>query len=543
MVETWEHLRSVPMVCYVRRSPMEALDVATSRAEGEQALQALITFVRDNAGQLAAHEGEKGIFKRLLPIGLAAMKLYFAQRGLGEVGPAVTRADGMLLPREQKLRGRDYFSIFGKFKVARTCYRVPGEPGIFQLDAQVNLPERCYSYFLQEWMTVFEVEHPFKESTGFFAQLFDLEVAESVLMEVAKEAPQDYKDFYAQRPLSPEDTAGELLVVSFDGKGVPMIKEEAAKLKAKLGTGEKRQKKKEALVGVSYTVDAKPRSPAALAELLVDPEAARARRQREDTRDEAPRAQQIRRLASLVRTKQAVMELIKADAERRDPQHRKPLVGLLEGALCLWNLATKLFKPWKRVTFVLDIMHVVSYLWTAANALFQEGAQEGKHWVQQKLAAILSGRVGYVSGGLRQILTKRTLRKSVRETLENVITFFQNHRRWMPYDAYLAAGLPVGTGVVESACGSVVKHRMEGEGKRWSVEGAEAILALRSLKKSHDNDLRASWRFRAHQVRARLYARKPKYRPTARLRRVASLDAKRSRSNAISGYAPFLVHP
>ena len=69
-------------------------------------------------------------------------------------------------------------------------------------------------------------------------------------------------------------------MVSFDGKGVPMIKEEAAKLTAKLGTGEKRQKKKEALVGVSYTVDPKPRSPEALAELLVDPEAARARRQR-----------------------------------------------------------------------------------------------------------------------------------------------------------------------------------------------------------------------------------------------------------------------
>ena len=207
------------------------------------------------------------------------------------------------------LRGRDYFSLFGKFAVARTCYRTPGEPGIFPLDAQVNLPERCYSYFLQEWMTVFEVEHPFQESAGLFEQLFDLDVAESVLMEVAKEAPEDYEGFYAQRPVPPEDTEGELLVVSFDGKGVPMIKAEAVKLKAKLGTGEKRQKKKEALVGVSYTVDAKPRSPEALAELLVDPEAARARRQREDVADDAPRAQQVRRLASLVRTKQAVMEL------------------------------------------------------------------------------------------------------------------------------------------------------------------------------------------------------------------------------------------
>jgi hypothetical protein len=53
-----------------------------------------------------------------------------------------------------------------------------------------------------------------------------------------------------------------------------MLKAEAVTLTAKLGTGEKRQRKKEALVGVSYTVDAKPRTPEALAELLVDPEAA-----------------------------------------------------------------------------------------------------------------------------------------------------------------------------------------------------------------------------------------------------------------------------
>jgi hypothetical protein len=74
---------------------------------------------------------------------------------------------------------------------------------------------------------------------------------------------------------------------------------------------------------------------------------------------------------------------------------------------------------------------------------------------------------------------------------------------------------------VESACGSVVKHRMEGEGQRWSLQGAEAILALRSLKKSHDHDLRDYWRFRAHQLRARRDGRQPKYRPMPRLKRVA----------------------
>ena len=500
---------------------MEAYEVEASIAEGEEGLQALVSFVRENAGQLEAHEAEKGIFKRLMPLGLAAMRLYFAQRGTGDVGPGVEREDGRVLLREGKLRERDYFSLFGKLKVPRTCYRVLGEPGVFPLDEHTNMPQRCYSYFVQEWMSVLAVEHPFKESAGWFDQLFELEVAESVLIDVAKEAHQDYEAFYRQQPAPSEQSEGEILVVSVDGKGVPMIKAEAAKLQAKLGKGEKRQKKKEALVGVSYSVDRKERSAEELAELLVDPEAARERRKREGKKHDSAKAQNVRRLASLARSKQEVLQSIMHDVARRDPQRRRRLAVLLDGALGLWALVSKCFKGWENVTFVLDIMHVVGYLWAAANALFQEGSEEGKHWVQHKLTQILRGRVGYVIGSLKQTLAKRNLKKSSREALGSVIVFLHNHRRWMKYDEYLAAGLPVATGVVESACGSVVKHRMEGEGKRWSVEGAEAILALRSLKKSHDNDLREYWRFHAQQERARLYAQRPNYQPIEEWRRAA----------------------
>jgi hypothetical protein len=296
-----------------------------------------------------------------------------------------------------------------------------------------------------------------------------------------------------------------------------MVKAEAAKLKATWGTGEKRPQQQEALVGVSDTVEAQPRSPEARAELLVDPDAARARQQRAGTTDDASRAQPVRRVASLARTTQAVMELIKADAERREPQHRNLVVILRDGALGRWKVVTQLFREWKRVTCVLDSRPGVSYLWTAATALCREGSQDGKRWVQQQLTERLRGRVGDVIGGLRPILTQ-PLRQSVREALAKVSTCFHNHRRWRPYAVYLAAGLPVGTGVVESAGGSVVQHRMEGEGKRWSLAGAAAMLTVRSRQKSHDNALRDYWRFRARQVRVRLAVSKPPYRPTTRLR-------------------------
>ena len=54
---------------------MEAFDIEASIAEGEEALQALLSFVQEQAGQLEAHEVEKGIFKRLLPLGLVPIRI------------------------------------------------------------------------------------------------------------------------------------------------------------------------------------------------------------------------------------------------------------------------------------------------------------------------------------------------------------------------------------------------------------------------------------------------------------------------------------
>jgi hypothetical protein len=323
--------------------------------------------------------------------------------------------------------------------------------------------------------------------------------------------------------------------VSVDGTGVPLSTAEAVKLTATWGPGEPRPQQKAALVGVSDTVDPQPRTPETLAARLVHPAAARARRPREHVTDETPRAQPVRRGARLVRTKPAVRARIKAAAARRDPRHRQPWVIWLEGALGLGRLAPPRFKPWTRVTGVLDIRPVVSDLWAAANARCGAAVQAGQHGVQRQRTAMLRGRVGDGIGGLRPLRTKPRRRQSVRETLATVITCCHHHRRGLPYALDLAAGVPVGTGVVESACGSVVKPRLAGEGQRWSLAGAEAMLTWRSLTKSHDHDLRDDWRFRACQMRGRLYGHTPNERPAPRWRRVASLNSKRLRSCHITG--------
>jgi len=507
---------------------VEAYDAELTAAEARDDLETIIAFVEGKAERLEAHEMERGIFSRMLALGLTLMKLYFARRGTGDVGAAIIETGGKVLKRSKGLFERAYFSIFGKLEVPRTRYRERAGESTFPLDRQVNLPERCYSYVLQQMTNRLDADMPFREGSKYLEEFFGLEISESVLIDLAGDAAKDYDPFYEARNPPEPKSEGEIQVVSFDGKGVPMIRKEAAKLKARLGKGEKRHKKKEALVGVGYTVDPNSRTAAELAESLVDPEAARARREAEGAGDDPPRAQNIRRLARLGIPKKEVVSEIHADAERRDPEHQRPLAVLIDGAACLEALAQEYFAAWTVVYFVLDVIHVLEYLWGVANSLFGEGTEAGRLWVQRKLTQILEGRTGYVIGGLRQILakgvlkkSKRKLRRTQRNALNKAITYFENHRHLMRYDEYLAAGLPVATSVVESSCGTLVKHRMEGAGKRWGIEGADAVLRLRSLKMSNDNDLVDFVKFRARRERSRLYGAHQGYRPVAHLEAAA----------------------
>lgn len=484
---------------------MQPYSVERSIVEGELEVKELFEYAQNNAGQFEAYEMEKAVFARLMRIGLAAMKCYFAEKGTGDVGVELQLENGKVLKKETLLHGRDYFSVFGKIKVPRTCYRIEGEKGVMPLDAQANLPERCYSYLLQEWMGLFGIRESFGEAAISLKNPLGLDIKQSRFEVVDRESINDYDEFYKNKELPAAKSEGELQVMSFDGKGVPVIKKEAAKIQARLGKGEKRQKKKEAMVGVDYTIDRKVCTPEEVAENLVYPE--QARKKREEKRKEgvnAPtiRAKNVRRLASLERSKRQVVDEIVSDARHRDPDNKRPLVVVMDGALCLWNLLISILAGLNWVG-ILDIIHVVEYLWKAGNALHGERTPEARKWVYEHLLSTLQGRIGSVIGGLKQTLTKRKLKVGQRKALKEAITYFENHREWMRYDEYLRAGYPIGSGVVESTCGHTVKKRMEGTGRRWSIKGAESTLLLRSIYTS--DDWNAYWQAHMHLERTKSY--------------------------------------
>jgi len=106
--------------------------------------------------------------------------------------------------------------------------------------------------------------------------------------------------------------------------------------------------------------------------------------------------------------------------------------------------------------------------------------------VKGKLYAFLESKVGYVIGGLKQIRTKNQLTPHPRKAIQKTITYFENHRHMMDYATYLEKGYPIATGTGEGTWGSLVKDRMEHSGMRWSIAGAQAVLAQRAVVKNGD---------------------------------------------------------
>ena len=137
---------------------------------------------------------------------------------------------------------------------------------------------------------------------------------------------------------------------------------------------------------------------------------------------------------------------------------------------------------------VLDIIHTAEYLWDAANAYLGEKNPERINWVGTQLLEILSGKTEGVITTLESILENTSLSKARQKTISTTIGYYNRNLPYMQYDQYLSKGWPIGTGVVEGACGHLVKDRMEGAGMRWTKQGAQSVLDLRAARMNKDWD-------------------------------------------------------
>ena len=220
---------------------------------------------------------------------------------------------------------------------------------------------------------------------------------------------------------------------------------------------------------------------------------------KEEKKEKKNRACNIRYIASIAKPKKEVMREIYDEVKDEDFSS-KPLLCLMDGSPYLWIYLKETFKNISNKIYIIDIIHVLEYIWIAAHIMHKEGSKEAAEYVYEKLKLILEGKAAsYIIELQTEMLNDRWKKKSYQEKFEKVISYFKNNRQYMMYDKYLSEGYPIGTGIVESACSHIVKDRMELSGARWSSKGAESILRLRSIYKSGHWD--EYWKFFIQRAR------------------------------------------
>jgi hypothetical protein len=459
----------------------------------QQDFQALLTYVSGpEAHTQTAYSVELTLFRRLLSLGAALLRLFFLTRAAARPAAPVA-ANGTLLAYHDR-REIAYYSIFGKLAFARHYFYAAGVGGQSPLDAALSLPEHCYSDLLREWSGYDASDGAYRETASTLAQILGLDLSIQALERSVREDARDVAAFYDQPPSPhPPTPLGAILVAQADGKGVPLVQPPAATRMVRLGKGQKRTKKKEAIVTALYTIAPYKRTPQdVLAALLHDPPA----------HEQGARPRPIgKELRATLNGKAAAVTKLAARAALRDSPQVQDRVALTDGAEALQE---QMHTHLPDYTLVLDIIHATEYLWDAANALLGETDPARVGWVRGYLEQILSGQTPKVIAALEALANAPERTATQGQVLRTTIGYYQRNLPYMRYDAYLTHGWPIGTGVVEGACGHVVKDRMEQAGMRWTVEGAQAMLDLRTVRVNGDWD--AYWQFHRQHQHHRLYS-------------------------------------
>jgi hypothetical protein len=262
----------------------------------------------------------------------------------------------------------------------------------------------------------------------------------------------------------------------------------------RLAKGQKRTKKKEAVVTGLYTIAPYPRTPQDLvATLLQDAD------RPEPTARPQPVAKELQ--ATLEGKAVAMSRLAQRAAQRQGP-HIQQRVALTDGAEALQQQVVTHFPAH---TLVLDIIHATEYLWDTANALLGESHPQRPAWVRAYLEPLLAGQTDAVITALEAEGKDPACTGAQRQAVHRTVGYYRRNRPYMRYDKYLAQGWPIGTGVIEGACGHLVKDRMEQSGMRWTPAGAQAVLDLRAVRLNGHWD--RYWQFHRQQQHHRLYGR------------------------------------
>ncbi|MGH8941056.1 MAG: hypothetical protein ACRDV2_17170 [Actinomycetes bacterium] len=257
-------------------------------------------------------------------------------------------------------RARTLATVFGDVHVQRLAYRARGHADLHPADGALNLPAEQHSHGLRRLAAVEAARGSFAEAAWSVAQATGQRLGNRQVEQLTQRAAVDFDEFYATRS-QPLCEAGDVLVLSCDGKGVVMRPQAlrpatakaatSRKLATRLSKGEQRHRKRLAEVGCVYDCAPIPRTPG---EVLPAPD------QPHPPGRTRPRARGKWLVASVTADAARVIGQVFDQATRRDPDQHRTWVALVDGNNHqLARVGTEAQARGVDVAIVVDFVHVL----------------------------------------------------------------------------------------------------------------------------------------------------------------------------------------
>ena len=184
-----------------------------------------------------------------------------------------------------------------------------------------------------------------------------------------------------------------------------------------------------------------------------------------------------RRLVAVLGDMDALQPRLWLEALRQGLRTTKQIVWISDGGRGFWRLYQNYFS--QIAIAILDFYHAAQNLWKAAAAALDGRTTKARQWFKLVRHQLRHGQSEQVIAQLAHAIEFRQFPTSVLNTLSNVHNYLDDHREHINYKQFKALGLPLGSGMVESACKWLIQQRFKGVGMRWSEDGFNHLLHLR----------------------------------------------------------------
>jgi hypothetical protein len=356
-------------------------------------------------------------------------------------------------------RSKDLLTVLSPIRLNRGYYHcAPCREGVIPRDVELDIVSTSFSPGVRRMMGKLGGKEPFAEGradlealAGIVVETKDVErIAEAIGEQVEQISRKERKAALAGKVVLIHPVPKMYVVI--DGTGVPMVPRETHDRPGKDETG--KAKTREAKLGCVFTQ-------AGL-----------------DERGRPVRDEDSTSYVGAIETAEEFGRRIFTEAIRRGSRRAERLIVLGDGAVWIWNLADLHFPG---AVQVVDLYHAREHLSSIAKLLYGPGTPRAMAWSEARTTELDAGEVEKVVSAIARL---RPSNHIPTDELRKASAYFQTNAERMRYSNFRAQDLFIGSGVIEAGCKTIIGHRLKQSGMRWTVRGANAIIALRCCELS-----------------------------------------------------------